>query len=292
LCGPAQPAETWIKLFALIALPVVHDSVEAIAARVAVMGQDLSDAVDDRLIISTPFHMRELYFTTYSLPFLVRVCTRRGPARVGIRGFGSDCLSAGVRARVHAPYPLCVPPPVPRTVRLRVCVLAGVRAVCTSPPRPPPQGVPTRSLMERVSYIVGSAHPAVNVVAPEVAGRLPAPAPAPLPVRAGAPSGRAAGRGPPLPVVHVAVFSYQLMHSPTGHLLRCLMARLVAHDPAAAGSSPGRPGPSYGGGSGGAAPWYKVGFGGRNGVGKRGVAGGGCWLCGGRMWGRRGAAGV
>jgi hypothetical protein len=70
--GLMPASEDWVKLYALIALPLVHDSEAAISTRMDTMRQDLVDAVEDRLIISSPHHMRELYFATYGLPFLVR----------------------------------------------------------------------------------------------------------------------------------------------------------------------------------------------------------------------------
>ncbi len=80
--GLMPATENWVRLYALVALPLVHDSQAALAARVSTMRQDLADAVEDRLIISSPHHMRELYFATYGLPFLVRVV--QWGARVGL----------------------------------------------------------------------------------------------------------------------------------------------------------------------------------------------------------------
>ena len=51
----------------------MHDSEASLNATVRAMRQNLADAVEDGMIIASPHHMRELYFTTYSLPFLVGV---------------------------------------------------------------------------------------------------------------------------------------------------------------------------------------------------------------------------
>jgi hypothetical protein len=74
-----QPSETWIKLYAMISMPLVHDSEHALIATVNAMRQNLDDAIEDRMTIAYPHHMRELYFTTYTLPFLVRTPRQHRP---------------------------------------------------------------------------------------------------------------------------------------------------------------------------------------------------------------------
>ncbi len=73
----SQPGETWIRLFSMTAVPLVHDSVSSLNATIRHIQEDLEDALEDGVIISKPEHMRELYYSTYQLPFTVlrMICT-------------------------------------------------------------------------------------------------------------------------------------------------------------------------------------------------------------------------
>ena len=81
---------SWIQLFQLLALPVVWDSTSAMDDRLATMQRHVREALEDGMTVSRPHDMKELYSSTYLLPFMgasvclcvcvcVRVCLCASP---------------------------------------------------------------------------------------------------------------------------------------------------------------------------------------------------------------------
>jgi hypothetical protein len=103
--------------------------------------------------------------------------------------------------------------------------------------------------MDRISRVIGNAFPSVAVLSTELRRMYSGSVDGVPPVF---PANRQLSRSQ---TVHVAFLSYQNTHSPTGNLLRALVKRLVTHVPSATGSKPAA---SFGGGSGPAAPNYRV----------------------------------
>lgn len=102
----SQPGETWIKLYAVICVPVVADSAAAAKAAVDLVAQEVTDAVDDGLIISNPHHMRELYFANYALGYSVTPLPLCGWLSLlpQTHTFGSFAVFGTLAGLVNAPH--------------------------------------------------------------------------------------------------------------------------------------------------------------------------------------------
>lgn len=66
------PSESWISLYLALAVPVVFNSADEIARTLTRMHQEASEMLQDDPFLTRPERMRELYHTTYMLPYMVR----------------------------------------------------------------------------------------------------------------------------------------------------------------------------------------------------------------------------
>lgn len=124
-----QEDETWLHANILLSIPIVHDSADAVRESRSQLHHAVATALFDGFSFANPERFRDMYHTTYMLPYTVR------PK-------GCACRDSHTVPCLHKPLAYAVSSP---------------------------QGFPNRALMTDISRLLARSRPPAGTVAPHLA---------------------------------------------------------------------------------------------------------------------------